>query len=445
DPQDRLFTEIRNNSGLIIHDAKLGGAWGYVDLVIGTFGAGANGGNGLATCGAFCPDLRDTADTWAAPKRTWRMPDVLINQVPQTVMVSQAGTLSVFSSDHPQAALQNGQQASFSFKTFGASVSVDQMSCPGVGGPPVQVIKGVTSLAMPGMGSDSDPSYAITAAFTLCASALREATLTFQATPGIPVAQPPALWVQLIGGKVTLNPDYARINVDIGFFVGDAVTEPKPFKGTATLTIDTRGLFDLQAKGRIMGVMDGDAHLWVAWNPLDTGMGAQGFFPSKDNWVMQGYLYGHIWRGSGWQNRYPWLAGNDDFHMTASYKAEFKLKEGAISSNFLLDIPPKDVVIGVELSFGQFCANDGCTAFQWGIKGKVNVLDFDVGVYVNLDCIRKAPVPIPPVVLTCTSFILGSDGHILIDQYGPGGPPFPAGVQAREPGQTMPFSAEQAT
>ncbi len=426
------FTDVRNNSGIIIHNAKLGGAWTRVDYVIGAFGQGAGGGNGLASCAMFCGDIRATDDTWAAPKRTWRMPDVLINQTPKTVTVSESGALSVFSSDHPDAkpqdaSPQDATNVGFSFKTFNANVTIDEMPCPGVGGPPVQVIKGVAKLGLPGLSSDTDESTMVTSSFTLCESQLREVTLTLNvAEPGIPVAQPPALYVTLIGGIVTINPDFATIKVNVGFYVGEPAAQPKPYKGVGTLTLDTRGLFDMQAKGRILGMMDGDGHLWVAWNPLDLGMGAEGWLPGRDNWVMHGQLYAHIWRGSGWQNRYPWLAGDDRVHLTASYKAEFKIKQGQIFETFLFDLPPDDTTIGVELQFGQFCGNASCTAYQWGIKGKVVILGFDVGVYINLDCdALNAALVLPPAVLACTSFILGSDGHLLLDQYGPGGPPFP--------------------
>jgi hypothetical protein len=232
------------------------------------------------------------------------------------------------------------------------------------------------------------------------------------------------MFIDLIGGTVTIGPANVIIEIEVGFFIGAAV--PKIFKGTAKLTLDTRGLFDMQATGRIMGTMDGEGHLWVAWNPLDTGLGSQGWLPNKNDWVLRGFMYAHVWRGSGWQNRYPWLAGNDDFHLTASYQAEFRIKEGAVIDEWPIVVPPGDISIGVELSFGQFCANDNCSDYQWGIKGVVKIAGFRVGAYVNLECDAiLAAVVLPPAVLLCTSFILGSDGHILIDQYGGNGPPFP--------------------
>lgn len=443
--QEGYFTHLRNDGGRIVQRADMGGTWNHVDLVVLPFGQAPGGGSGLGLCTSFCGEVRSPTDTWAVPDRAWKMPDVLVNQLPNTVMVSSPGKLEVYSSDHPEQRAAAADSYGFSFKTFGAKVEQVTDVCPGgTSNQPVSVIRGTTSLSLPGMDPKADPKAAnsaipsITAKFVLCEDALRQVSLTFSYPPGIPVAAPPVMYVDMVGGTVTIGPSHVVISVDVGFYIGTAV--PKLFKGTATLTIDTRGLFDLQAKGRIMGMMDGEGHLWVAWNPLDVGVGAAAFFPKKDDWVVRGFIYAHVWRGSGWQNRYPWLAGNDDFHLTASYQAEFRIKKGAVLDEWPLVIPPGTVEIGVELSFGQFCANDGCTDYEWGIKGKVRIIGFDVGVYVNLECdALLAAAVLPPAVLLCTSFILGSDGHILIDQYGGGGPPFPL-LTAGEGGDGAPLN-----
>ncbi len=84
----------------------------------------------------------------------------------------------------------------------------------------------------------------------------------------------------------------------------------------------------------------------------------------------------------------------------------------------------------VELSFGQFCANGACSQTKVGMKGKRQLFGYDVGLYIDLDCTSANPAVaagaliFPPVILACSSFILGSDAHVLIDQYGGGGPPF---------------------
>lgn len=451
--KDALINEFRNNNGMIVQPANMGGAWNYVDYVLLPFGKSPSGNSGLAMCGAFCGDIRAADDTWAAPKREWKMPDVLVNQLPNTVMVSSPGQLDVYSTDHPSTIGATNDTYGFSFKTFGAKVELVDGVCPdGSSEQPVSLIKGTTSLSLPGMDPKADPKAdnsaipSITASFVLCENSLRQVSLTFRYPPGIPVAAPPVLYVDMIGGTVTIGPEHVVISIDVGFYIGTAGPS-QIMKGVATLTLDTRGLFDLQVTGRVMGAMDGEGHLWVAWNPLDLGVSGQVWLPNKNDWFMKGFIYAHVWRGSGWQNKYPWLAGNDDFHLTASLQAEFKINKGAVIDKWPLVIPPGEIRIGIELSFGQFCDNDACTEHEWGIKGKVTIIGFDVGIYVSLECpfIIGAAIA-PPVALLCASFILGSDDHLLIDQYGGNGPPNPLAANASVEGisQAEPMSLEEA-
>lgn len=439
DPSDGFFTSIRNSDGRIYQAPKLGGAWNRVDHVILPFGVSPDGGNGIEICrqtGGFCGDIRSPEDSWERPRRDWLMPDVNVAGSARTVMYRQEGAVQVYSSDHPMTGQEAGAtDVGFSFQTFGARVQVTDDVCPGSSNPErVQVIKGSTSMGLPGLGSGSTDTGLIQAGFTLCESKLRQVTLKYDQYPtGIPISVPPVMYVNSIGGSVTIDPEYTIIEVEIGFFVGDPATPLKLFKGTGKVTIDTRGLFDMQATGRIMGMMDAEGHLWVAWNPLDLGFGVAGYLPKKENWLMQGFAYAHVWRGRGWQDRYKWLPDDDAFHMTASYQATFKIPEGEIIDTWPLVIPPDDIHIGVELSFGQFCANAQCSGVRWGIKGVLKIAGFSVGAYVNLECDELiAGALIPPLILLCTSFIIGSDGHVLIDQYGGNGPPFPRRGQTME-------------
>ena len=431
DRSSQKFTELTSTGAHIQHANTLGGAWDYVRGVILPAGIGPTGEARL--CAGYCVTVRANDGN---PQ--WRMPDVLVNQLPPaTVMYNRAGQTVVYSKDGPNGGKLPVDMASgFSFKTFGASVQVSERICPGSNSPDiVTVIIGHTKVALPGLGSDQDASSMIDSGFTLCAGKLREVNLKFTSDYGIPVATPPSLFVNLLGGTITINPDYTRVQVDIGFYIGAPSIEPKEFKGIGSVTIDTRGLFDIQAKGRVMGLMDGEGHLWVAWNPLDTGVSVEGWLPSKDDWVLHGFLYAHVWSGRGWQNRYAWLPDNNALHMTASFQADFRIKEGSIIDEWIFVLPPGDITLGVELSFGQFCANDACSQTQWGVKGKLKILGFSVGAYINLECPELLiGVVFPPAVLLCTSFILGSDSHILIDQYGGGGPPFP--LAAAVSGQT---------
>ncbi|CAG0928930.1 hypothetical protein TFLX_01163 [Thermoflexales bacterium] len=420
------FDRFRNEDGIIQQPDKLGGAWNRVDLLVLPYGEKPDGGGGpLCTLG-FCSDIRAADDSWAAPKRQWRMPDININQLPPgTVILNRPGLVQVFSKDHPATQSPQDTNLGFSFKTLGANVSIKEMVCPdSANSDIVTVIQGNSNLLMPGIGASPDGAM-IQASFTLCESALHEVSLSFHVPPGIPVGPPSPLWVDMISGRVTLNPDYGRIQVQVGFYIGAPPPQApaQPFKGIGTLTIDTRGMLDIQATGRVFGIMDTDAHLWVAWNPLDLGMNASGFMPHKDNWILHGSGHIHAWVGRGWQGKYAWLPDNNEFHFAASYRAEFKLAKGKLIDEYPIVIPPGDIVLGIELAFGQFCSNDACSSYEWGIKGKLTVLGYEAGVYINLDCLRKNPavaagaVIFPPVILACTSFILGSDSHILIDQY----------------------------
>lgn len=370
DPEMGHFTHFRNDNGRIVQPAELGGAWQTVDYVVQPFGVAPSGKSGLALCPGYCGDVRAIDDTWQSPNRNWRMPDVLVNQLPQTVIYARDGSLQVFSSDHPESVGQ-AENYGFSFKTFGASVQITEDVCPGSGSTAiVEIIRGSANISLPGISPKDNPNPAnsaipsVKANFTLCQNELRQVSITFQYPPGIPIAQPPVLWVDMLGGTVTIGPANVIIQLDVSLFIG--ATAPQIFKGNGKITLDTRGLFDIQATGRVMGVMDGEGRLWVAWNPLDLGLGSRGYIPNKANWVWSGFIYAHVWRGSGWQNRYPHLAGNDDFHLTASYQAEFRIKKGMIIDEWPFVLPPGTIQIGVELSFGQFCSNDDCTAYGWG-------------------------------------------------------------------------------
>lgn len=444
------FTTIRNDNGHIHQDFALGGAWTIVDYLILPFGVAPNGSDGVQLCaatGGFCGDIRDAADSWEQPRRNWKMPDILVTGSAQTVVYSADGQVQVFSTDHPSASDQANTNVGFSYKSFGARVEISDDICPGSSNPQrVQVIKGSSKIKLPGIGSEVDSSSAINADFVLCEGKLRRVSLKFDARPhGIPMAQPPVMYLNSIAGIVTIDPAYTTIQIDVGFFIGDPASPVKLYRGAGKVTIDTRGLFDMQTTGKILGMMDAEGQLWVAWNPLDVGMAAAGYLPGKSDWLLSGFYYAHVWRGRGWQGRYHWLPDDNAFHMTASIQATFRIPKGLIIDAWPIVVPPGDIGIGVELSFGQFCANANCSRYQWGIKGVVKIAGFSVGAYVNLDCDLLVTAAIaPPLVLLCTKFIIGSDGHVLIDQYGGGGPPFPLAAEARGATAMVSVSGEPA-
>ena len=66
------------------------------------------------------------------------------------------------------------------------------------------------------------------------------------------------------------------------------------------MKINTDGLFDLQASGRVLEAVTYGGHAWVAWNPLDVGVDVTAKYSS---WLT-GQVHAHLWKGQGWQNKY---------------------------------------------------------------------------------------------------------------------------------------------
>ncbi len=401
------FTLLRNSAtsgtpAKIVQPDALGSAWKPVQAVVYLPGYGpAKSDGSQMTCAGDCLDLRnatgDLPPTLYSPavvNRTWEMPDTLVTGNAATVIMSQPGNLTVFSKDHPDAPAD--VNVPFSFRTFEGSVKVDKLPCPSSSDPtPVIVVTGDTKLAMPGLGSDTDPSQMISAHFTLCQSKLREVTLSFKTSPGIPVGDT-GVMVDSVTGSVTIGPGYTQVTASIHYYSGPGLVD-----GTATVTINTEGLFDLQAQGSVIQAITYNGHAWVSWNPLDTGVDVYALYKG---WL-SGQVHAHLWQGQGWQHRYGWLPDNDEKHFSGSIDAEITIHEGDAFSWWWIDIPPWDITFKIWVAFGQFCTNDNCTAYEWGVKGGFSICDFDIGLYYGFDS-------------GDFDFILGSDDHILIDQYG---------------------------
>ncbi len=343
------------------------------------------------------------------------MPDVTIDNIAQTVMFSQPGDLHVLSTDHPNAVNDGGMP--FSFRTFSGLVTRSRGSCSADGsGPDVDIIEGTTTMSLPGLGSDTDTGAMLPeVSFKLCQNKLRQIKLdamppNFPNPPGsLPVGNT-GIFVNGVGMNITLDPTYTTVQFDIGYVSGP--TGELVRSKTGTVTIDTRGLFDLQTTGTVLGIVDYDGHVWVAWDPLDVGVDVG---VNYWNGFITGQAYAHLWKGQGWQHKYSWLPDNpDETHFAGSINAQITLKKGMLFDWWFADIPPKDWQLGsIELSFGQFCSNDACSSYEWGVKGAVShwffTLGYDVGLYVRLD---------GDPGLDDLDPILGGDGHVLIDQAG---------------------------
>ncbi|MFQ5893916.1 MAG: hypothetical protein ACE5H5_06345, partial [Nitrospinota bacterium] len=284
----------------------------------------------------------------------------------------------------------------FSFDTWGATVKVTEETCNS--SEVVTVIRGEAAIALPMLGDDgssggppSPPSVQI--GFKLCETRLNEAKLILDIAPTyIPVGAT-GVGVDLIGGIVTIGADHTEIVMQIGFrsVPSDAVLS----NGFGQVTIDTRGLFELQAGATIVGVLDADLLLQVAWEPLDILVKAE----IRAFGIITGGLKMHTWVGQGWQGKYPWLPANSDLHFTGSIKATLFIKEDAV----IPWLPPFDIYISLRIAFGEFCTNASCTSYLWGMSGVLTVAGFDIGLYVDEDDI---------------DLILGSDDHVLIDEFG---------------------------
>jgi hypothetical protein len=403
----RLFEAVRALLATVTQDARLGGASKNVRALIlpPLFPM-----TGVQTtyCPASCIDLRAPDDTRLSPKRKWAMPDIHTNNNVGTLAMSTPGSMTVFSTDAPNAnpdAAHFSQE--FSFDAFSATVSIEKDYCLNApNGTPmgeiVLVIKGETRIAMPNIGSTNDPAAGISASFKLCdlppdGLGLRSVHLSFDSPVGIPIGTS-GLFLTGLEGGVSIYPEYTEIEFGLDF-----QTEPTGpggvLKGGGKVLISTLGLFDYQGHAKLLGVVNAEGHLWVAWNPIDIGFEVS---VTIGDWL-EGNAHAHMWKGRGFYN-YTWLPDNDDMHFTAGVSAYITIEEGAVIDTEILTLPWEDIVFGIELEFGEFCTNNNCTTYEWGVKGAFVIGDYHVGLYYGFD--------------EGLDLILGNDDHILIDQYG---------------------------
>lgn len=400
-PNSKAFVALRAKNGTVTQSANFGGASKPIQALILPNGALIDDPEVTRDCGVnrSCLDLRAPSDTYQQPDRNWEMPDVLTGTKANTVMLSREGETLIFSSDHPDAHVQNLDEE-YSFSAFRSRVRVTQEVCT-EGGPKVTVIRGDGYVALPNIGSTTDPAGAIAAGFKLCETTpggdpnLRNVYFTFDSPVGIPVGTT-GMFLTYIHGDVTIEPTGTRIEVDFEF---QSPADGSTFTGWGKVAIDTRGLFELQGGGNVLGVVGVSGRLWVAWNPLDIGIQVTA---SIGNWL-SGSIYAHMWRGQGWQNRYHWLPDNDEIHITGSIEATLQIDYASITPE-PLPFPPFDISFSVGLAFGQFCTNSSCSAYEWGVKGWFEVLSVYVGLYYGFD--------------TGLDLSLSNSDHILIDQFG---------------------------
>ncbi len=429
---ERKIAALRALGALVAQQDALGGASKPVQAVILPRNSSIPNVNHF--CLQSCVDLRalDDAPNLPAARRNFAMPDVHTNVAANTVLLSSDGQMQVYSTDHP--ALMEGvgmQQISnpapsaaadfsteYSFDAYKAGVSIEQDYCTyneqGQGiGKKVLVIKGTASIALPNIGgTEGNPDAGFSASFKLCDTppvTLRQVHMEFSSPVGLPIGTS-GMFLTGLSGSVDIFPEYTQIKVGVKFQAAPG-GDGGVFRMTGEVLIDTRGLFAFQGSAKILGIVDATGKLWVAWNPMDVGFEVS---LRVGDWL-RGFARIHFWTGQGWNGMYSWLPDNDDEHFTGQIAATLIIPEGAIVDWALLVLPWDDIEFGVEVAFGEFCTNNSCTAYEWGIKGNFVIMGYDVGAYYGFG--------------SGLDFILGNDDHVLIDQHGGSqGAPIAAGA-----------------
>ena len=412
--------QFREAQAKITQDATMGGATKLVQGAVLPPGAPRLPATeaGAKSCfwssqSSSCLDVRVPNYSWSngnGDKNVpmWELPDIHLEDNVGTLMLSDPNGLQVFSKDHPLNKLSAEAIAqSFSFDTWNATVTIDQDKCYPDDENEVTVIRGEGLIGLPSVGETGVPP-SVKVAFKLCETELAEALLELEVpTPGVPVGSS-GMGLNLISGKVTVGPTSTQIEMTVGFQTLDGATLSDGF---GTVLIDTAGLFQLSGGATLVGTLNANLLLQVAWQPLDVLVNAS---ITCCGGLIGGELYMHAWIGQGFQNKYPWLDDNSDFHFTGYVQAWLHIPE-----DYLIEwVPPFEITISLKIAFGEFCTNDTCTSYSWGMSAVLTVAGFDVGLYVDDD----GP-----------EFIFGSDDHVLIDQFGGGNGARPTGPAYQKP------------
>ena len=495
DPRDALpsnpaalprFQQIRISGATLAQPPNLGGARVLAQALLLLRGQSVLDEQGKQVelqCASdnTCFDLRGPNDamTGNGPRidRNYTMPDLIVQDSANTVMFNTADRLEVFSTDHPMAKVfpqAKADDTTFNYEAFNATVKTFLKPCPGgrdplnpdqqaPPGPKTTVVEGKATMTLPNLGTkdaklDAKDAPKIEASFILCETALRELSFTFDTgdATAIPIGAS-GLFMNLIGGTISIapkqpnQPGYTTVTLKVAFrgITAPAATSILFVRGI--VTIDSRGLFDVQLHAGIkiaanIGAgMDG--HFWVAWSPLDLGFMVQacvpysGFDPKKypgikpdpnnpdanlckGNELFFGMLRAHMWQGQGWQHRYPYLPDDDALHVAARFEAKLQIPAGIIFDWGLVKLPPFSISLSIKLAFGEFCRNAGCTQYEWGIMGAVGIFGFEIGIYYGFQ--------------SGINFILGNAGYKLIDEAKASSAAFASGMatQAASPTDT---------
>ncbi|MFN2241317.1 MAG: hypothetical protein ACK2U2_03450, partial [Anaerolineae bacterium] len=447
------FEHIRLTGAALKQPTDLGGAQVPVQAIIlppGKSVVDPQDPGLILYCGTAktCFDLRGEADTMApiGPQtvRQYRMPDLLIQDQAGTVMINTPQGVEIYSRDHPESRLGlEGGGYSFSYEAFGATIRTYYGVCPLPRNPldPTEilpgsaqtttVVEGQATLSLPNAESTSGGPQ-INVGFRLCENSLREMSFSFYTgdQTALPLGNS-GLFLNLVGGIISLapqqgpQPGYTTVALEVGVRGMSPDTLSSNVFVRGVVTIDTRGLFDMQLQAGLKVVggygVGVDGHFWVAWAPLDLGFEVQACAPYSEgfdavswplygkrcdgNELLFGMLRAHIWQGQGWQNQYHWLPDNDDVHIAAKYTVSINIAAGLIVDWEWVKVPPSDIQLyGITLAFGEFCTNQACTSYEWGVTGAYTLIGYDFGIYYGFD--------------SGLDFILGSADYLLIDEAG---------------------------
>jgi hypothetical protein len=402
------FTNLRTDAKLIL-PAELGAAWKPAQVVIqiDRTRLDADGQPTDDYCpAANCFDVRHpTNDRAGVIDRSWDFPDIEIKGQAKTIIFNRPGEMNVFSSDHPYG--PEDVSVPFSFRTFGGEVTVSRGACPSDPNGPVVTLFHLTGgmMSLPGLGSDTNQGPQVNAEFKLCGDTLDGLTMNINGLPPIPVGST-GLFITGLGAelkRVSPGGDVSiTLNVNYAAEATGSLTD-----GVASVTIDTRGLFEIQvADGHLIkGLITYGGHARVTWDPLDFEVGVEA---RMHVWIVDivAQTSGHIWQGQGWQGQYSWLPPNDEMHLTASLSAEFTIPDGELIDAGFVSLPDGDwKLASFSLQFGQFHCDCG-SGYEWGIQATVDhpvyTLGIDVGLYVGFT--------------TGPDIVLGSSDNKLIDQ-----------------------------
>jgi hypothetical protein len=92
-------------------------------------------------------------------------------------------------------------------------------------------------------------------------------------------------------------------------------------------------------------------------------------------------------------------------HIAARYTVSINIATGMIVDTAFVVIPPTDIqLFSFTMAFGEFCTNQACTSYEWGVTGAYTILGYDFGIYYGFD--------------SGLDFILGSGDYLLIDEAG---------------------------